>query len=1153
MPASSSAQTAHAAYDTLQAQPLRVPISSSAPKSLSTPTPRSQLSPTSPHTPTSQHTPTSPMFTAMPPEQTGIVTENKYADPAMWGDRNQEFKFGAIGTGIAIGDYDGDGLPDIFVVSKTEACRLFRNLGDWKFANVTAQAGLGAPSSFWEKGLAEVKSWIGSSNASNNDPAVWKQGATFVDINNDGKLDLYVCRFAAPNLLYINQGDGTFKESAHSYGLDISDASNMAAFADYDRDGWLDLFLQTNLLDATTHPAGQKNFLFHNNHDGTFSDVTQKAGIAGEAQGHSATWWDFDNDGWPDIYVANDFAPADVLYRNNHDGTFTNVIDRVVPHMPHSAMGADLGDVTNDGLIDLLVADMAATTHAKDQRGMANIRDLLNDPKNNAQTAPQYMRNALYLNTGAGRVLEAASLAGLDATDWTWSVRLEDLDNDGRLDAYFTNGMVRELHNVDLVRKMSGAESVAESVRILKASPALSENNLVYRSLGDMRFEDVSRAWGLDQNGVSFGAAFGDLDGDGDLDLVFANYEGGVTVLRNDCASGHRLVLALRGRQSNRFGVGAVVRIETAAGKQVRQLVLARGYLSNSEPVLHFGLGEESTIRKLEVFWPSGQRQIFENLAADKRYTVTEASDHDGNAGSPTSISDAPAEPTTYTEATAKFGLAFVPKVESRIEPAGQPLLPIGFERGSSLALGDLNADGRDDLVIGPAKGQPLRVGLRREDGGFDVAVVDWPERSKVADGGAVAILDVNGDGLNDIVVAKSGAELEGGNKGYQPTILLNDGRSGWKTETDAQAATRLTSIPISAGALAAADFDRDGQVDIFVGGRVTPGAYPVSPYSALLRNLGSKFENVTASLAPGLERVGMVTAALWCDVDRDGWPDLVLAIDWGTPKYFHNARGKGFEDWSERSGFARAGSGWWRSVATADFNGDGRPDFVFGNVGLNTTCHASPENPAAIFYGDFAGTGAPVLIEAESSGGKFYPKRTRKELGAKIPAILKRYPRNDLYAAATLNEIVGENRLAKASAWYATEFSSGVLLSKDDGAYEFLALPRIAQISSTEGVVTGDFDGDGHADIFAVQNTNAPIASVGHIDGGLSQLLLGDGHGSFRAVTATESGLIIPGETTAVVALRDVSHATREPAAAAPAFVVSRGDGSVLVFTRRK
>ncbi|HEY5229037.1 MAG TPA: CRTAC1 family protein, partial [Opitutaceae bacterium] len=542
------------------------------------------------------------IFTELPAKDTGLVVQNSYDDPRMWGELYHEFDLGAIGTGVAIGDYDGDGRPDIFVVTKTGGCRLFRNLGGYRFEDVTQKAGVGA------------------------EPGVWNEGATFVDINNSGRLDIYVCRTNAPNLLYINQGDGTFREMAHAYGLDVTDASGMAAFCDYDRNGRLDVFIQTNLLHYGEHPGGQRNYLFHNNGNGTFTDVTQQAGISGEAHGHSALWFDADGDGWPDLYVANDFAAPDLLYRNNHDGTFTNVIDSVVPHTPFSSMGSDLGDLLNNGRIDLLLTDMAATTHEQDQRGMADSRSRTTEDDRNTSAAPQYERNTLLLATGTGRMLEAAHLAGLAATDWTWSPRLEDFDNDGRLDLFVTNGMHREQTNVDLLARQSVSETPAERIRIMRDSPVFAEAHLAYRNLGDLKFEDVSAAWGLNQRSVAFGSAVGDLGGDGNLDIVYVNYMGGVVLLRNDCDEGHSAEVDLHGTLSNRYGVGATVTVVSALGTQARPLVLARGYMSSSEPMIHLGLGADTVIRRLEVRWPSGHLQAFENLPVDRRFTITEPS-----------------------------------------------------------------------------------------------------------------------------------------------------------------------------------------------------------------------------------------------------------------------------------------------------------------------------------------------------------------------------------------------------------------------------------------------------------------------------------------------------------------------------------------------
>ncbi|MDQ8185655.1 FG-GAP-like repeat-containing protein [Pelagicoccus sp. SDUM812002] len=1047
------------------------------------------------------------LFATLPPGQTGIDVRNSYDDPRMWDQRYEAFAFGSIGTGVAIGDFDADGRPDIFFAGKTEGGRLYRNLGDWRFEDVTEAAG-----------LSEAK-------------AEWQLGAAFADIDNDGDLDLYVCRTYAANLLYVNQGDGIFVEAAEPAGLGIVDASVMAAFGDYDRDGWLDVYLQTNLLDIKVAPHGQSDRLFRNRGDGTFEEVTDAAGIIGASQGHASIWWDPDQDGWQDLYVGNDFATPDQLYFNRRGSGFTDVVDLVAPYFPYFAMGMDVGDVNNDGKLDLLVSDMLPASREQYVSGMLNMQaKTAADVPSHA--AAQYMRNVLYLNTGTSRLQEAAILAGISATDWTWSVRFEDLDEDGRVDLHVTNGMFRDFMDADFLARVNKL-NVAKRKQLVRTAPELREKNLAFRNGGDLQFQSVGARWGLDHAGISFGTSFGDLDGDGDLDLVFSNYDGVPTVCRNDSFNTHRVLVELRGVESNRFGIGARLQIETAAGTQVRTISSARGYLSTSEPVAHFGLGTVDKIDRMTIYWPSGRVQVLEALVADCRYTITESSVEPGGA--------APRPSPLFQNISDQAAMSVVMPEKPVNEFSKQPLLPVRQHTlGPSLAVGDLDGNGLDDVIVGGVSGQERRSLL--QSGIKHVASTSSALKvAAEAPDASLLIVEVNGDEHIDLLIVKGGVNRPASDGAYQPRLLLGSGNGSF-TEVPTGA---LPDFSESAGPAVAADFDRDGRLDVFIGGRVVPGDYGATPRSAIWRNIGGRFEDITDSIAPGLSEVGRAQAALWSDVNQDGWLDLLIATHWDGVRCWLNQEGKRFAESGEELGFAAAGSGWWNSIAAADFNADGIVDYAVGNQGLNTRYRATPEEPVVLFSGVFDPTGRAQLIECETVEGFLMPIRARDSLLAALPSLRQHVPSYQAYSRATAKEIFGAELLAAARRLEVTEMRSGVFLSSVEGEahrFNFKPLPRVAQIAPIFGLVAGDFDGDGHADLYAVQNSHAAHPEIGRFSGGISQLMLGNGQGEFATVDPQESGLVVGGEARGLV-IKDFNLD------AWPDFVVSRPSAPTMAF----
>ncbi len=1041
------------------------------------------------------------------------------------------------GGGVCLGDYDRDGYCDVLLTSPHGGGRLYRNLGHFHFEDATDDARL-------EFGDA------------------WLTGATFVDVNGDHWQDLVVCAYNSPNFLFVNNGDGTFRNQADTAQLGFVGASIKTTFADYDLDGDLDAFLVTNRREpdrpvkikyegsqgkyrvAEQHSelalvinlpngeqkftkAGQRDHLFQNQlaETGhlTFRDVSAPAGMVGAYHGLDATWWDYNGDHYPDLYVANDFTDPDQLWKNNGDGTFSNVLNRAVPSTPWFCMAATPGDLNNDGRLDLFTTDMAGTTHYRQKKAMGSM-DAVAWFLDTAEPR-QFMRNALFINTGTERFLEVAQMAGVASSDWSWSVQIADFDNDGWEDIFVTNGFPRDYmdsdFNVRLIQQGQQANPFA-----WHQAPELREENIAFRNLGDLSFEKVGKAWGLSEIGVSFGAAVGDLDNDGDLDIVVNNYDAAPSFYRNT-STADRLSVRLHQPGLNPDGLGAKVEVKTDSGTQTRYLANGSGFMSANEIGVWFGLGDptsasETAVSELKVTWSDGTETTRTDLKAGFAYSV------DKTSGTRSASKTATVAEPMFVESDLHADVRHeeTPFDDFRL----QPLLPNKLSQlGPGMACADVNGDRRDDLYIGGAAGFPGTLRLRTSEGRFrDVIVAALLADAKCEDMGSLFV-DVDSDGDRDLYVVSGGVEAEVGAEELRDRLYLNQGVSPNGDVILVRSNDLLPDLRDSGGPVTAADFDRDGDLDLFVGGRVVPGAYPTSPSSRLLVNDKGHFTDGTASRAPELASAGMVTGAVWSDIDADGWIDLILTTEYGPIRVFANQKGQ-LRDISTKAGTATL-LGWWNGIAAGDVDADGDIDFAVSNLGWNTKYHPSVEKPQQIYFADFDKSGSRRIVEAKQGAVAkqpdeiaLLPVRGLSCSSNAMPFVRKKFPSFHAFAVASLADIYGAKELEDAFRVEANTASSGLLVNRGDGQFEFRELPRLAQVAPGFGIGLLYANDDDVLDLFIAQNFYTPQRETGRMAGGVGQLLLGAGDGTFDVVASDVSGLVIPGDakSLAVVDLDD-------------------------------
>lgn len=1037
-------------------------------------------------------------FETLSADKTGIDFYNSISEDDDFNFFNYEYIYN--GGGVAVGDINNDGLTDIYFTGNQVQDKLYLNKGDMVFEDI-------------------------SNSAFDEDANIgWHTGVNMVDVNADGYLDIYVCRSGNPedktllqNLLFINNQDNTFTERAAEYGVNVQKRSTHAAFFDYDNDGDLDLYVLNHPIKSPREKFisvdefrrlkkyGEDADVFLENRDGVFVDVSVQAGIENNCYGLGIAVGDLNGDGYSDIYISNDYQDPDFMYMNNGDGTFSDEIKERARHISYFSMGNDIADFNNDGFADIMSVDMAMEDHVRSKRNMGGM-----STKNFWELVYvgfhyQYMFNGLQMNNGDGTFAEVSQLAGVSKTDWSWAPLFADFDNDGKRDLFVTNGYRREArdndYNIELAQKEVDGQ-IDDYEDGLALMPTAKIFNYIYKNDGDIHFTKKTEEWNFDKPVNSNGAAFADFDNDGDLDLVVNNMEEASFIMENKLEGPNNYVrFNITGPDKNTNAIGATVKIFIGDEIQYHEIQLSRGYESSVEKIVHFGIGENKTIDKVEIKWSNGDALTKENLTANQVYAF---SHKDANGIISTSeIAETPFKDISDSLFTIYPREATVNDFESEV------LMPHKMSQlGPFISKGDLNGDGLEDFYVSGAADYPGHLMIQKAGVGFEKKSGPWEAMARCEEMDS-EMLDVDGDGDLDLYVVSGGNEYSYNSPNIQDQLYINDGSGNFSNET----AKRLPKMETSGQRVAVADYDADGDLDMYVAGRQTPGYYPFSPRSFLLQNDGDGvFTDVAGQAVAANEPQdsrsimgpGMVTDALFDDFDGDNDLDLIVVGEWMPITFFENENGK-FSDVTKTYN-PKADIGWWYSISKGDFNGDGKNDYVAGNVGGNNKFHPTPEKPLEIYCHDFDGNGSYDIVLAKYQENICYPVRGRQCTSEQMPFITDKFPTYGEFATANIENIYGEGALDEALHYSATNFHSVVMLSNGNN-YDLEDLPVYAQMGPVNSSIPMDVNGDGNLDLVTVGNNYAAEVETVRYDGGRGAVLLGDGKGGFKQLSPIESG----------------------------------------------